>query len=83
MYFRNTERSGDGDDDGVEVKRNFFCISVQLALSAVAYLIPFLSIDRPSQCFHFTKEVLAQNYNALLRDPSVLQPPVQCHQRSH
>ena len=70
----------DCDDGGCEKK---FPLHLCPALSTVAYLIPFLSIDRPSQCFHFTKEVLAQNYNALLRDPSVLQPPVQCHQRSH
>ena len=45
----------DGDDDSCIEKK--FLLALCPCLSTVAYLIPFLSSERPSQCYHFTKEV--------------------------
>ena len=62
----------------VMVEKRKFPLHLCPALSPVAYLIHFLSVERPSQCYHLTKEVPAmlQQYNA--PKPSALQPS-QCY----
>ena len=52
---------GDCDDGGGEKK---FPLHLCPALSTVAYLIPFLSAERPSQCYHLTKEVPSMHCTA-------------------
>ena len=45
------------DSDGDSCIEKKFPLALCPCLSTVAYLIPFLSSERPSQCYHFTKEV--------------------------
>lgn len=64
------------DSDGDSCIEKKFLLALCPCLSTVAYLIPFLSSERPSQCYHFTKEVRPLQCNAFENpDHHVTFPP--------